>query len=406
MQAKWVYSSILILSLGLAVSGWWLGYGQSRQFVLADQVQVSQVRSGNFVQRIDGYGSLQSLSQRLITASDNAVVDEILLKPGAVVAADSIILKLKNPQLEQQLLTANTDYQNALTARRKQELEQQREMLEQESQLADVEAEAQLAALQLEAEAPLAKTGIVSAVEFKRSNVRAKQLQQRVQLVKQRLQKLTAVHQQQLQLLDDATMQANSQLQTVQQQVDNLQVRAGIGGVVQRLPVSLGQTVQAGAELALVGSLSPLIAQIKVPQLQANLVQLGAKAEVDSRHGILPGVVNRIDPVVVDGAVQIDIALTGDLPQAVRPMQSIDAVIFGKGQDNVLYLDLPTGATADSTTFVYRMLSPEKAQRVQVSFGKTADRLVEVHSGLAEGDKVIVSALVLDGDVESVYLTQ
>jgi HlyD family secretion protein len=406
MQAKWVYSTILLLSAGLAVSGWWLGYGQSRQFVLAEQVQVSQVRSGNFVQRIDGYGSLQSLSQRLITASENAVVDEILLKPGAVVAADSVILRLKNPQLEQKLQTASTTHQNALTARRKQELEQQREMLEQDSQLADVEAEAQLAALQLEAEAPLAKTGIVSAIEFKRSNVRARQLKQRVLLVRQRLQKLSAVHQQQLQLLDDAAIQAHHELNRVQQQFDNLQVRAGLAGVLQRLPINLGQTVQAGAELALVGSLSPLVAQIRVPQLQANLVQLGAKAEVDSRHGILPGVVNRIDPVVVDGAVQIDIALTGDLPQAVRPMQSIDAVIFGKGQDNVLYLDLPAGASADSKAFVYRMLSSEKAQRVQVSFGKTADRLVEVHSGLTEGDKVIISALALESDVESVYLTQ
>ncbi|WP_299003218.1 HlyD family efflux transporter periplasmic adaptor subunit [uncultured Shewanella sp.] len=403
-KAKWIYTSLGLTSVSLCIAGWAIGYSQPRQFINAEEIQIAEVRSGTFTQKVDGYGRLESVNQRLISASDSAIVDAILLKPGAIVTTDTVILKLKDPDLKQKLQTTKTKLQNAITDRNKQDLIQQREKLAQEVLLSDVNAEAELATLQVEAETTLAKAGIVSAMEFKRSQVKSRQLKNRENLLQQQITKLTHVHEQQLKLLDDAINQARSDFESIQLQFDNLEVKAGLNGVLQRLPVRLGQSVQAGTELALVGSLNPLIAQIKVPQLQVGLINMGAKADIDSRYGIVTGQVSRIDPVVEDGAVMIDIELPDNINSNIKPMQTVDVVIYGQGRQNVLYLEQPKGIFADSQDSIFLMRDNVSAQKTNVTFGKSADGLIEIKKGLTAGDKVIISALDLYPDTESLQL--
>ena len=405
-KAKVVYTVIGMCSVSLCIAGWSIGYSQPKQFIKSNEVVLAEVQLGTFTQKVDGYGSLVSVNQRLITADNTATVDEILLEPGAEVKNNSIILKLKNPQLRQKLQVTQNALQSAITDRSKQDLIQQRELLEQESVLADIKAEVELAQLQVEAESILAKSGIVSAMDFKRTQVRHKQLLNRSNLLQRRLDKLISVHLQQLKLMDDAINQARSEFESVQLQFGNLEVKAGINGVLQRLPVKLGQTVQAGTELALVGSVNPLIAKIKVPQLQADLINVGSKAEIDSRNGLISGHVSRIDPVVEDGAVAIDIALTMELNHNLKPMQVVDAVIYGQGRQDVLYLEQPSSILAESSSTVFRMVDMNNAQKVEVTFGKTSGRLIEVKQGLKKGDKIITSAHDLYPDTESLQITQ
>ena len=404
-KEKWVYSTLVISSVVLYIAGWRMGYSQPREFIKASEVKTAEVRSGTFTQKVNGYGELQSVNQRLITANDPATVDELLLKPGAKVSANTIILRLKNPQLQQKLQAAKTALQKTITDRSKQDLQQQRELLEQESTLADVKAESELADLQVEAETTLAKSGVVSKMEFKRSQVKAKQLKNRIILLKTQLEKLADVHTQQLTLMDDAIAQARSDFATVKLQLDNLEVKAGLDGVLQRLPVKLGQAVQPGTELALVGSLNPLMAQIKVPQLQVSLLRVGAKADIDSRSGIVQGMVSRIDPVVEDGAVTVDI----ELPQVsdnIKPMQVIDAVIYGQGKQNVLYIEKPSGAHSGSKLQVFKLIENQLAQKVEVSFGNISENLIEVKSGLKVGEKVVISQHKLNDNTQTLHLTE
>jgi len=406
MKASMIYSALTAVSLVLLASGWSVGFAGGVHYLQADAVNIAVVQSGEFTQKVKGYGLLQSQNQRLITANSTAVVDEIKLRPGAVVAGDTVLLTLKNPVLETALQQAKAMLHNSKTNKRKLALEQQRDILEQESRLAELKAETELALLQVDAQASLAVSGVISGIEVRKNELNAKQLQERYGLAQQKLQKLLQVHTEQLQLQDEAILQVEAELQTAQYQLEQLEVRAGIAGVLQRLPVSLGQSVNIGDELALVGSLTPLIAEIKVPQMQVSLLQPGAEADIDTRHGIVTGQVIRIDPVVADGAVQVDILLPGNLSAAIRPMQMVDASISGQSRGQTNFVDKPERVSADAAVEVFKLDQTLQASKVKVQFGKVSGNRIEVVSGLLPGDQIVLTDLALDTTVQRLQLLQ
>jgi HlyD family secretion protein len=401
-----VYSGIGLVSALLLISGWSIGFAGGLHYISASSVSVATVQSGDFTQRVTGYGSLQSQNQRLLTASSMATVDEIKLRPGAVVEPDSIILTLKNPALEVAAQQALANLHNKRSNSRRLALEQQREILEQNSRLAELRSDSELATLQVEAEAPLAAAGIISGMDARRSIARANQLAERYQLEQQKLATLLEVHKQYLLIQQEDVQQAEAELNNATYQLQQLIVRAGLPGVLQRLPVNLGQSVNIGDELALVGSLSPLIAEVKVPQMQVRLLQVGASAEVDSRHGIVTGQVIRIDPVVADGAVQVDILLPEQLSSDIRPMQVVDALIHGQSRGQVSFVDRPAGVAEDARVELFKLDANQLASRVPVQFGKASGQQIEVVSGLAPGDRVILNDLQLDSSVRQLKVTQ
>lgn len=400
------YSAIWLVSALLLVSGWSVGFAGGLHYISAASVSVATVQSGDFIQRVTGYGSLQSQNQRLLTASSMATVDEIKLRPGAEVEPDSIILTLKNPALEVAAQQALANLHNKRSNSRRLALEQQREILDQTSRLAELRSDAELAALQVEAEAPLAAAGIISGMDARRSRGRADQLAERYQLEQQKLTTLREVHQQYLLIQQEDVQQAEAELNNATYQLQQLIIRAGLQGVLQRLPVSLGQSVSVGDELALVGSLSPLVAEVKVPQMQVRLLQIGASADVDTRHGIITGQVVRIDPVVADGAVQVDILLPGQLSADIRPMQMVDARIHGQSRGLVNFVDRPAGVAEDSRVELFKLEAKQLASRIPVQFGKASGQQIEVIAGLNPGDRIIISDLQLDSSVKQLRLTQ
>jgi len=404
--AKSIYLVLFSVSVLLIITGWSLGFSGNKSFVAFQDVKLTTVDVGDFYQKVNGYGVLQSKNKRLLTAAGSAIVDDIKLKPGAIVSADSVILTLKNPQLETLLQNAMAELHNTKTAKRRIYLEQQRELLQHESQLAELEARAQLANLQVEAQEPLLASGVISVMEAKRIKLEASQLNERLNLEKRRFDKLIEVHREQLSIQDDAIAQSQVKFNSVKEQLEQLVVKAGLDGVLQRLPVSLGQSVNAGDELALVGDVESLIAEIKVPQLQANLIQVGSEAEVDSRHGLVAGQVLRVDPVVNDGAVIVDIQLPEKLSKNIRPMQMVDAVILGKKRTNIASVKKPKGVTEGMRGHVFKMIDEFEAIRVPVQFGQVSGDVIEVVSGLKPGDQIIATLKLDELNVQAVGLVK
>lgn len=403
-RTKLTYTTVLSLSALLLLSGWNIGFSGTKKYIGVSNIEISTVESGKLAQYVNGYGSLQSQNKRLITATSPAIVNEIVLKPGAKVEHDTIIMTLKNPKLNIQMDHAMSELHNAKTQRRKLKLEQQRELLRYESNLAQLKADAEMASLKADAQKSLTKSGIVSGIEAQRTNLQKKQLTERLDLEKQGLAKLKEVHREHLVIQDDSIKQAKAKFDASKRQVEELVITAGISGVLQRLPVSLGQSVSMGDELALVGSLNELNAEISVPQLQANLVQVGNRAEIDTRHGLVEGQVMRIDPVVQDGAVMVDIQLPNKLPPEVRPMQIVDAVIYSNKEESTSFVIAPFEVQENSLAYVYKLIDEDEAVRIKVQLGKISNEYIEVVSGLHEGDRIIISNQPIDQNIQTIFL--
>jgi HlyD family secretion protein len=355
-------------------------------------IWTDEVKRGSMLRNVHGLGTLVPEDIRWIPAQTDSRVERIVLRPGAIVSPDSIILELSNPTLqrdaldaEYQLKAAQAEYQNL-----KAQLDS--ELLNQKSVAANVRSEYEQAKIQKDVDEKLRAEGIGSDVTAKLSKVREEQLAIRVKLEEDRTKNAE----------DSAGTRLLAQQARVEQQralyalrrteLDALHVRAGIHGVLQLVPVEVGQHVTPGTNLARVADPKKLKAEIKIAETQAKDIVIGQKASIDTRNGIVSGQVYRTDPSVQNGTVTVDIAITGPLPNGARPDLSVDGTIEIENLKDVLFVGRPVNGQSGSTIGMFKLVNDgSEAVRVNVKLGKSSVNTIEILDGVKAGDKVILS---------------
>ncbi len=372
-------------------------YGLSRLEPAAPTVEMGTVfpdtvKRGPMMRSVRGLGTLVPESIVFIPAKREGRVVKRLLLPGSEVQADTILLEMSSPQLEQEVFNVETQLKadradfEAIRAR----LETER--LDQESVKAQVESDYEQAKAQLQADEQLAKAGLLDQLTLAKSRVTAQQLGIRLKLEAERLDIRGKSVEAQLATQRAKIEQSQALYDLRKQEFDDLKVRAGISGVLQQLEVEVGQLVTAGTVLARVSDPRRLKAALRIPETQVRDVQFGQHAEIDTRNGIIPGTVMRIDPASTEGTVTVDVQLDGELPRGARPDLSVDGTIELERLDNVLYVGRPVYGQPESTISLFKIQpGGEYAVRTQVELGKGSVNYFEIRNGLQEGDKVILS---------------
>jgi HlyD family secretion protein len=208
-------------------------------------VVIDTVRLGSFVREVRGIGTLVPEDSRWLAATTEGRVERIRLRPGAAVVADSIILELTNPQVEQESINARLALQSAKAALESLRAQLQNDSLTQQSQVASIESEYQQAQLDFEANDALAKLQLVSPLVLKQSQLRAELLRRRAEIEKTRLKVADDSINARLQVQQAAVEQAEAVWDLQQRRLAALKVRAGFSGVLQQVPVEVGQSVKA-----------------------------------------------------------------------------------------------------------------------------------------------------------------
>ncbi len=379
----------------VAVSG--ITVGLSRLKPAAPTVEratvwIDTVKRGSMLRQVRGLGTLVPEEIRWIPALTEGRVERIIVKPGAVVKADTVILELSNPTQTQAAFDAESQLRAGEAQLTSLRVRVQNEVLAQEAAAANVQADSRQARLQSEADAELAKEGLISSLTTKLSTVKADDLEMRTQIEQKRLSEMKSSVQAQLAVQQAEVERLRTMVALRQDQVAWLKVRAGIAGVLQQVPVEVGQQVAPGANLARVADPSRLKAELKIAETQAKDIQIGQVASVDTRNGIIPGRVSRIDPAVQNGTVTVDVALEGELPKGARPDLSVDGTIELERLDNVLYVGRPAYGQEQSVVGLFRLEADgQTASRTRVTLGKSSVNTVEIRAGLKEGDQVILS---------------
>lgn len=387
----------LLWAAGIAVALGMSGYALSNLEPAAPTVArstlwIEAVKRGDMMREVRGPGTLVPKEIRWIAAETAARVERIVVKPGAKVEADTVILTLSNPELRDQVLAAQAAKVAAEAdfAARKMSLESQ--FLDQKANMAQVEGDAEAAALQAEAEEDLNKKGIISDINFRRTQLTARSLKVRLDIERERLSKFEQTMSAQLAADRARIDQLSNTYELRQRQADALNVRAGIAGVLQQVPVEEGAQLAPGTNLARVAKPDVLMAELRIAETQAKDVLVGQKVSIDTRNGVIEGIVSRIDPAVVQGSVQVDVDLVGDLPTGARPDLSVDGVIELERLNNVLYVSRPAQSQQDTRTSLFRFdANSNRAERIPVELGRASVTQIEVRNGLREGDQIVLS---------------
>ncbi|MGQ0833820.1 MAG: efflux RND transporter periplasmic adaptor subunit [Gammaproteobacteria bacterium] len=353
---------------------------------------IGTVQRGEFVREVRGPGLLIPKEIRWIAAQAPGRVERLVLKPGAVVEPDSVIVELTNPELErlvQEAEWAVTQSEAEVAALR---LQLKGQVLDQKSNLAEARATYESTRLQAEAEADAARTHAVSQLQARRSQILAEQLAVRVEVEEERLANLADATHAQLRAQRARLEQARNSLERQRQLLASLAVRAGMQGVLQALPAQVGQQLVAGAPIARVARPEELVAELRIPELQAKDLIVGQKARIDTRNGIVAGRVSRVDPAVENGSVRVEVELTGKLPPGARPDLSVDGVIELDRTTGVVFVARPAYGEPESDVSVFRVAADgERAKRVTAKLGKASVNEIHVVAGLEPGDRIIVS---------------
>jgi HlyD family secretion protein len=350
------------------------------------------VKRGPMLREVRGLGTLIPEDIRWIPAQTDSRVDRIVLRPGAIVKPDSIIVELSDPQLQRDTLDAEYQLKGAEADYENLKVQVNSDLLNQRATAAAVRSDYEQAKLQHEVDDQLQKQGLAADVTAKLSKVRAEQLAIRAQLEDERTKNAEETAKTRLAAQQARVAQQKALYNLRRSQLEALHVRAGINGVLQLVPVEVGQRVTPGANVARVADPKKLKAEIKIAETQAKDVAIGQKAAIDTRNGIVAGRVSRIDPSVQNGTVTVDVAIDDQLPQGARPDLSVDGTIELENLKDVLYVGRPVHGQADSTIGLFKIVNDgSEAVRVNVKLGRSSVTTIEVLQGLQVGDKVILS---------------
>ncbi len=352
----------------------------------------SNVERGEMLRQVRGPGTLVPESLQWITAATQGRVERILVLPGTVVESETVLLELSSPELEQQIVDAESELRAVEADYVMLEAQLESQVLTQESVLAQVISEHSQAKLQLEANERLMTEGLLPEIDFKRSQLATEHLATLEGIERVRLEKAGRSTKAQLQAGRSRLEQQRALMNLRRQQFASLQVRAGMEGVLQEVRVEEGQRVTAGTTLAQVAQPDQLKAELRIPETQAKDLRVGLAVSIDTRNGVVPGRLSRVDPAVREGSVTVDVALEGALPQGARPDLRVDGTIEIERLEDVLYVGRPAYGQANQTVSLFLVNEEEDgARRVQVRLGRSSVSTVEVIDGLHEGDRVILS---------------
>jgi len=355
-------------------------------------VWLDTVKRGPMVRQVRGLGTLVPEEIRWVPAATDGRVERIVVQPGTAVTADTVILELSNPTQTQAALEAEQQLKAAIAQLTSLRVRIQNEVLAQEAAATGVSAELRQARLQADSDAEMAREGLVSALISKLSQVRAENLVTRDQIEQRRLKEMRGSIEAQLAVQQAEVDRLQALVALRRSQVSQLRVRPGIAGMLQQVPVEVGQQVAPGTNLARVADPARLKAQLKIAETQAKDIVLGQAASIDTRNGLIAGRVSRIDPAVQGGTVTVDVALEGELPKGARPDLSVDGTIELERLADILYVGRPAYGQEQSVISLFRV-EPDGVTCVsaKVTVGRTSVNTIEVKSGLKAGDQVILS---------------
>jgi len=367
-----------------------------------DTLYTGKVERGEMLRQTRGPGTLVPRTRLWIAAQSAGRVDRVVVRPGAIVEPDSILVELSNPDLMRQAEEKRYGFEIAKATFAEFELTLRSKELDQKAAVA--QAYSAYESSRLDAEAKRA-SGAVAELDVRRAELNRDSLKTAYDIQVERLNQLGATVNAQIAAQRAKLAQEQNAYDRFREQVEALHVRASLAGVVQTVLFDEGAQVQPGQNIARVAKPEELMAELKVPETQAKDVVPGQLVAVDTRNGVVAGKVIRVDPAASEGTVQVDVELTGKLPPGARPEQSVDGTIEIERLPDVIYTGRPTYVQPNSTITLFKLVDErEYAVRVPVQVGVTSVNQVEIREGLMPGDEVILSDTSAWDDVDRIRL--
>ena len=354
-------------------------------------VLIDRVERGPMLRAVQGAGSLVPEDIRWLSATSGGRVERIRVRPGVSVTADTILVDIANPDVELAALEAERQVAGAGAELANLRAKSDNDRLGQQAVVAGTRSDLDEATRRADADGALAKRGFLSELEMAKSRDQAQTLGGKLDIERQRLLAQARGIRAQIDAQDAQLGRLRAIADFRRRAVEQLHVRAGVDGVLQELPLQVGQIVAPGALLAKVADPTRLKAEVRIAETQAKEIRVGQAAVIDTRNGTVAGRVSRVEPAVTAGTVKVEVTPTAAWPDGARPDQTIEGTIELERIADTLFVARPAVADTNATVQLWKLVGDDAAVRVPVTLGRMSVRTIEVQKGLAAGDRIIIS---------------
>ena len=389
------YVALLLFALALLFAGKYIWFlGKADISIDRDTMVFGEVKRGKFTVSVRGSGVLVPDNIQWLSGSVEAKVEKLVAKAGSHVTAGDLIVVLSNVQLVQQLAEAEWELEAMDAELRAARIAQESDLLKQESDVLNTKLDYESSLLEYNAQTELLdhSSGIVSKINYQRTHLETDQFKQRWLISQERLKKAQENLHAQEYARTARLNKTRKSLERIQQQVEDLQVKATIDSVVLEMPLELGQRIITGDNIAKLAQQNSLIAELQVPEIQIRDVVVGQRVIIDTRNNKIEGLVSRVDPAVINGNVQVDVVLSQSLPDDARPDLSVDGEIIINEIADTLYVERPLFAQSRSHSTFYKLIEDGQfAERVEVTAGYGSVNQIQIIKGLQVGDQIVTS---------------
>jgi HlyD family secretion protein len=387
-----IVAVVMILAAAGGISVWLGKLQPAAVSVDFSTVWPDTVKRGPMLRNVRGMGTLVPEEILFVPAISEGRVEKIHMRAGAIVKADTVLLELSNPELQLAAFDAEWQVKAAAATYRDLKVKLESQRLDQVSNAARVSSEFSQAKLQADRDEALIKLGLKSDLEYRLTKAKADELAGRTKIENQRVSNFAESVEAQLAAQTVQIEKLKAAWELKKQQVQQLKVRAGAAGVLQQMAVEVGQKVLPGAVLAKVAQPTKLKAELKIAETQTKDILIGQAATIDTRNGLIPGHVSRIDPAAINGTVTVDVKLDGALPAGARPDLSVDGTVDLERIADVVFVGRPVYGQPNSTITLFKLVpGTDEAVRVPVKLGRASVNHIEVVEGLSVGDTVLLS---------------
>lgn len=354
-------------------------------------VWTEKVTRGELVRQVPVQGALVPEHVQWLSAETAARVAKILVRPGETVEPDTVVLVLQNTDLELAAIQAAQQAASAESKLIELDVRMGADETQQAASLATMRADLRDADRHADNANRLAPQGLLSENERTDAAEKVIGIEDRLgsELTRHRLLSSGRSRQLNAQRSEIASIKEIAAFR--QKQLAALEVRAGVHGVVQDIPLENGQWVAIGTLLAKIAEPGKLKAELKVAESYAKDLTLGLPVAFEGPGPVCRGTITRIDPAVVAGTVKVQVHLDA-MPANARVDERVSGFVEVERLPDVLHVARPAGALDGSAASLFRVdADGTHASRTDVRLGRSSLREIEVVSGLREGDELVVS---------------
>ena len=396
---------VLAVTAALAWAGWqFVPHGLQ---VASRDVRLALVEPGVFRDDIVVRATAQPLHSIILDSVESGRVEEVFAKDGQAVRKGDLLFRLSNPQRNLELLARQTEYSQQVFNAANLRVAQETVRTDHQRRLSDLEFALLQAVKQHARNRKLAAQGFISAVSLDESADKLAQQRRALDEEKRSVDTEEQVRGRALQQMDSALHGLQSGLRLVSATVEALAVRAPSDGVLTDFRLLVGETVRPDQHIGRIDDPRHFKLSAQVDEFYLSRLTVGRHGSVTQDGTTHALRVATVYPQIKEGRFTAEMVFTDQQPEVISPGQSMDAQLtLGEPAKALL---LPNGAFVNDTGGAWVFVLKRDGERVEkraVRIGRRNNTQVEVLSGLAPGENVIVSSYTPFGKAERLQLTK